>query len=267
MRALITNDDGIDSPGLLALAIAACDAGLDIVVAAPAAEASGSSASIIASEAHAVTAAGGHGRIRVTPRTLAGLDVPAYAVHAAPALIALLAAHNAFGEKPELVLSGINRGANVGRAIIHSGTVGAALTGGVNGARGLAVSLETGDGPPQWISASTMVSRILPAVLTSPVGTVLNFNIPDVTTIDGVDIVEAKLAPFGIVHTTMTKTDDEHVNLKIAEPLDKFEPDTDAALLASGHATITSVIAVREVPGFLTAAAELVATSGGSPSR
>lgn len=263
MRALITNDDGIDSPGLLALAIAACDAGLDVVVAAPAAEASGSSASIIATEAHAVTAAGGHGRIRVTPRTLAGLDIPAFAVHAAPALIALIAAHNAFGEKPDLVLSGINRGANVGHAIIHSGTVGAALTGGVNGARGLAVSLETGEGAPQWVTASTMVARILPAVIASPVGSVLNFNIPDATSIDGIDIVEAKLAPFGIVHTTMTEPDDEHVNLKIAEPLDKFEPDTDAAILASGHATITSITAVREVPGFWAAAAQLVATSAG----
>ncbi|HRN28499.1 MAG TPA: 5'/3'-nucleotidase SurE, partial [Terrimesophilobacter sp.] len=48
MRALITNDDGIDSPGLLALAIAACDVGLDVIVAAPAEEASGSSASITA---------------------------------------------------------------------------------------------------------------------------------------------------------------------------------------------------------------------------
>ncbi|HRQ00895.1 MAG TPA: 5'/3'-nucleotidase SurE, partial [Terrimesophilobacter sp.] len=90
MRALITNDDGIDSPGLLALAIAACDVGLDVIVAAPAEEASGSSASITATEAHAVTAAGGRGRIRVTPRTLAGIDVAAYAVHSAPALIALL---------------------------------------------------------------------------------------------------------------------------------------------------------------------------------
>src|SRR5690554_3817048 len=190
MRALITNDDGIDSPGLLALAIVACDAGLDVVVAAPAAEASGSSASIIATEAHAVTAAGGHGRIRVVPRTLAGLDVPAFAVHAAPALIALLAAHNAFGAKPEVVLSGINRGANVGHAIIHSGTVGAALTGGVNGARGLAVSLETGEGPPQWVAASNVVARVLPSVMESPVGTVINLNIPDVTETADLEIVE-----------------------------------------------------------------------------
>lgn len=267
MRALITNDDGIDSPGLLALAIAACDAGLDIVVAAPAEEASGSSASITATEAHAVTAAGGHGRIRVTPRTLAGTDVPAFAVHAAPALIALLAAHNAFGEKPEVVLSGINRGANVGRAILHSGTVGAALTGGMNGARGLAVSLETGEGPPQWVTASSMVALVLPALLESPLGTVLNFNVPDATSIEGIDIIEAKLAPFGIVHTTMTEPDDEHVNLKIAEPLDKFEPDTDAAILTSGHATITRVSAVQEVPGFWSAALERVSTSGGAPFR
>lgn len=250
MRALITNDDGIDSPGLLALAIAACDAGLDVIVAAPASEASGASASIIATEAHAVTAAGGHGRIRVEPRTLPGIDVAAYAVHAAPALIALLAAHNAFGEKPEIVLSGINRGANVGHAIIHSGTVGAALTGGVNEARGLAVSLETDEGPPQWVAASAVVGRVLPIIMESPVGTVVNLNIPNVTESSDLEIVEAKLAPFGIVHTTMTEAADEHVNLRIAEPSDAFEPDTDYALLEAGHATVTSIIAVREVSDF-----------------
>lgn len=251
MYALITNDDGIDSPGLLALAVAAHASGLDVVVAAPAEEASGSSASITATEASAVTAAGGHGRIRVESRSLPGLDVPAFAVHAAPALIALLAAHAAFGERPDLVLSGINRGANVGRAILHSGTVGAALTGGVNGARGLAISLAvtTGAGPPHWSTASSMVSRVLPLLIESPPGTVLNLNVPDLATSDGLEIVEARLAHFGIVHTTMTEHDEDHVHLIIADPVDEHEADSDAALLANGTATITSITSITEAQG------------------
>lgn len=251
MHALITNDDGIDSPGLLALAVTARESGLDVVVAAPAEEASGSSASITATEASAVTAAGGQGRIRVESRSLPGLDVPAFAVYAAPALIALLAAHAAFGERPDVVLSGINRGANVGRAILHSGTVGAALTGGVNGARGLAVSLavSTGPGPPHWSTASSVVSRVLPLLVESAPGTVLNLNVPDVATGDGLEVVEARLAHFGIVHTTMTEHDEDHVHLMIAEPVDEHEADSDAALLAAGSATVTSITSITEAEG------------------
>ena len=144
-RALITNDDGIASPGLCALARAAIDAGLDVVVAAPHEEASGSSAAITGSNTIAVTGRTEASSIRIEKRELVELPgVAAYSVRAAPGLIALLAAHGAFGAAPDLVLSGINRGANVGRVILHSGTVGAALTGGVNDARGLAVSLEIG---------------------------------------------------------------------------------------------------------------------------
>lgn len=118
---LITNDDGIDSAGLHALAAVAIDEGLEVVVAAPASEASGSSASVIGADHD--------GHVHMSRREIAGLDVPCYAVRAAPALIALIAAHGAFGDVPDAVLSGINRGANIGHAVLHSGTVGAALTG------------------------------------------------------------------------------------------------------------------------------------------
>lgn len=249
MYALITNDDGLDSPGLLALAGAAHASGLDVVVAAPVEEASGSSASITATEASAVTASGGQGSIRVERRTLPGLDAPAFAVHAAPALIVLLAAHRAFGDRaPDLVLSGINRGANVGRAILHSGTVGAALTGGLNGARGLAVSLATDhtDASAHWSSAAAVTSRVLPVLLESPRGTVLNVNVPNVHRPEGLELASARLAPFGIVHTTMVEADRTHVHLVLAESLQAQQADTDAALLEAGVVTITSITGIGE---------------------
>lgn len=221
---------------------------MEAVIAAPVEEASGSSASITASEASAVTAAGGQGRVRVEARAVRGLDVPAFAVYSAPSLISLLAAHGAFGEAPHLVLSGINRGANVGRAILHSGTVGAALTGGVNGARGLAVSLVTGSGPLRWGTAASVVKRVLPLLAESPPGTVLNLNVPDAEAAEEVELVEARLAPFGIVHATMTERSEDHVHLVIADPSEDFGADTDAALLASGHATVTSVTSIIEEP-------------------
>ncbi len=252
LHALITNDDGIDSPGLLALAEAAMASGLDVVVAAPFEEASGSSASITATEASAVTAAGGQGRIRVQRRSLPGLDVPEFAVYAAPALIALLAAHSAFGDRPpDLVLSGINRGANVGRAILHSGTVGAALTGGVNGARGLAVSLATTQrqASPHWSTAASVARRVIPLLTASPAGTVFNLNVPDVEEPGGIEVAEARLAPFGIVHATMTEREEEHVHLVIADSDEEHAADTDAALLGAGAATLTSITGIMEAAG------------------
>ena len=69
-------------------------------------------------------------------------DVPAYGVGGSPGFIALIALHGAFGPPPIVVLSGINRGANAGRAVLHSGTVGAAFTAAANGCRAMAVSLD-----------------------------------------------------------------------------------------------------------------------------
>ncbi|GAA4378264.1 5'/3'-nucleotidase SurE [Agromyces bauzanensis] len=259
MRALITNDDGIDSAGLYALALAACRQGFEVVVAAPAQEASGSSASIIATDSRAVTAAGGRGHIRIEDRTFRGLDVPAHAVHAAPALIALVAAHGAFGPPPDLVLSGINRGANVGRAILHSGTVGAALTGGGSGARALAVSLATGlyPDPPRWSMAAAVTERVLALLAENAPGTILNLNVPNVH--EEPELVEASLAPFGIVHTTVSRRVGDFVSMTIAEPPGAGEEDTDAALLAAGKATLTRLlgIAASPEPVLLTPAVEV----------
>lgn len=241
MRALITNDDGIDSPGLHALAIAAREHGLDVVVAAPARQSSGSSASI--------TAAEDDGRIRIERRELPGLPgIPGFAVQGAPGLIALIASHGAFGDKPELVLSGINHGANVGNAILHSGTVGAALTGGMGGALGLAVSLDVGFDPAafEWDAAARVARGVLPVLLARAPGTVLNLNVPN--TGAAVEVREATLAPFGIVQTTMHRDGDAHVRLAVEDLPNEPVPGSDAALLAEGYATLTSITAVTGIP-------------------
>src|ERR1700753_257076 len=116
MRALITNDDGIDSPGVRILAQVAVAAGLDVTIAAPDSERSGTSAMMSALESG--------GRLLAEERKLDGLEDV-----------------GAFGGRPDIVLSGINRGPNLGRAILHSGTVGAALTGASAGLPGMAFSL------------------------------------------------------------------------------------------------------------------------------
>ncbi len=244
MRALITNDDGIDSPGLAALARAAAEAGLEVVVAAPAHEHSGASASIIATQGAAVTAAGGKGTVRSERRSLPGLEGDAFAVHAAPALITLLALHGSFGPAPDVVLSGINRGANVGSAIMHSGTVGAALTAAAGGVRALAVSLDVGlreDGVAHWATAAAIARRALTTLLGEPAGAVLNLNVPNAPDPEGLALVEAPLAPFGIVQTTMTEVAGDEVRLSIREHRADEAPGSDMERLAAGLATITAV--------------------------
>lgn len=237
---LITNDDGIDSPGLHALAAVAFAEGLDVIVAAPASEASGSSASIIGADAD--------GRIRMERRHIEGLEMPCYAVHAAPALIALIAAHGAFGPVPDAVLSGVNRGANIGRAILHSGTVGAALTGGSTGARGLAVSLDVGMHPVthEWGVAAQITRGVLRSLLDCPGGTVLNLNVPNDGAAGDLAPREATLAPFGIVQTTATEAGEGEVRLTVADLEGAHDPHTDAALLEAGHPTLTAITAVGE---------------------
>jgi len=240
-RTLITNDDGIDAPGLHALARAAQAAGLDVTVAAPMRQSSGTSASIVAAEEG--------GRIAIERRELPGLDgVPAFAVRGGPGLVALIAAHGAFGEPAELVLSGVNHGANVGRAILHSGTVGAALTGGLNGAWGEAVSLDVGMNPVEfhWDAAAAVAIELLPFLLGRPRGTVVNLNVPNAPSHRGV--VEAALAPFGIVQTTLTERDAGHIRLAVEDLPNTPEPGSDAAYLAEGWVTLTGLDPVSHVP-------------------
>ena len=135
MKVLVTNDDGVGSPGLHALARALVDAGHDVVVVAPDRDYSGSGAAI--GHLHA------DDHIDVAPVELPGLSgVPAYAVDGPPGLCVLTARLGGFGDPPDVVVSGINPGCNTGRAVLHSGTVGAALTGANFGVRGLAVSID-----------------------------------------------------------------------------------------------------------------------------
>ncbi|MFE2756499.1 5'/3'-nucleotidase SurE [Actinosynnema sp. NPDC059335] len=242
MRALITNDDGIDSPGLLALARGAVAHGWTTVVAAPARESSGTSAGL--------TAAEDDRRVQVARRELPGLpDVPAYAVAAHPGFIALVASQGAFGDPPDVVLSGVNRGANVGRAVLHSGTVGAALTAAINGARAMAVSLDVGldlDVPHHWDTAVAVAAGLFDRLAALPVGSVLNVNVPNRPEAGAPR--RAGLAEFGAVRTRIKDSDDGSITLAAVVVEDELAPGTDAALLAEGRATVTPLRSVAEDP-------------------
>lgn len=246
IRALVTNDDGIDAPGLGVLAAAALGAGWDVVVAAPVRESSGTSASLVAVQ----DGESAPMEQRILPE-LAG--IPAYAVGAHPGFIVLAAMHGAYGPPPDVVLSGVNHGANVGRAILHSGTVGAALTGSLHGARSMAVSLAVRTElrqPPHWETAAAVVRAMLPLLAELAEGSALNVNVPDLPLSGLGALVRRPLARAGITQTRI-----EHIERfgrrqlqRVAVPLsDNPEPDTDLAALAAGHPTISEIQSVEDV--------------------
>ena len=244
MHALVTNDDGIDSPGLLVLAKAALAAGLDVVVAAPAQQCSGASA--------AITAVRREGRTVVERRELPGLpDVPAWAVDAQPGHIVVAALTGWFDPCPDLVLSGVNHGANVGRAVLHSGTVGAVLTAAVHDVRGLAVSLDVAlhpNGERHWDAATAHVGRVLDLLLDAPASTVLSLNVPDRPVEEHSELRPARLAEFGTVQARVDEVDDGSLRLGEIEVGTEPEEGTDSALLAAGHPTLTALRSVTEDP-------------------
>jgi 5'-nucleotidase len=183
VRILVTNDDGIDSVGLHVLARAMRPYG-DVVVIAPDAEYSGASAAFGA--LHKI-------QPEVCHRQLDGID-ETWAVTGPPALCVMFARLGAFGPPFNLIVSGINPGANVGRSVYHSGTVGATLTGRNGGVSGVAVSQSVtafgveGQGwdemlvNQQWETAATVagavVERLVAELPTEPV--VVNLNVPNV---------------------------------------------------------------------------------------
>ncbi|MBH0121221.1 5'/3'-nucleotidase SurE [Rhodococcus sp. HM1] len=239
MRALVTNDDGIDSRGLGVLARLAVEAGLDVVVAAPHTERSGASASL--------TALAEDGRLAVTERQWPDLpEVPIRAVEASPALIGFVAAHGAFGPAPDVVLSGINHGPNTGHAILHSGTVGAALTAATHGALALAVSVASAD-PQHWDTAEQVSRRALEWVIESGQrGSVLNINVPDVPPDEFRGLRLAPLAAFGAVQADIGEIGKEFVTVTFREIRADERDETDAGLVAQGWATATALRAPVE---------------------
>jgi 5'-nucleotidase len=182
VRILVTNDDGVSAPGLAALTRALVrwtkEAGSDgpgapheIVVVAPSSNYSGAGA--------AVGSVTDGTAIPYQRAVVEGAEaVEAYGLDASPALSVIAGALGAVGPKPDLVLSGINHGVNVGRSVLHSGTVGAALTASQLGISALAVSLRAGADPDPWESAADLAVALVPLLAAAPVRTVLNLNVP-----------------------------------------------------------------------------------------
>ena len=163
MRILVSNDDGIYSPGLLALARVAQKFG-DVRIVAPDVEQS--------SMSHAITAT----RPLLYRRTpISGFD--AYRVNGTPADCVALGMFN--WEEVDLVVSGINLGTNLGNALWHSGTLAAAKQGALHGIRGIAFSTPVTDDEPNFDVVSIWAEKALAALIPQKDLPLLNVNIPE----------------------------------------------------------------------------------------
>jgi 5'-nucleotidase len=198
VRILVTNDDGVSAPGLAALTRAlvawneSSHHGHQIVVAAPSSNYSGAGAAVGSVTDHTV--------IGYQRAVVAGAEsVEAYGLDASPALSVIAGALGAMGPKPDLVLSGINHGVNVGRSILHSGTVGAALTASQLGISALAVSLRAGATPDPWESAADLAIALIEPLCEAPTRTVLNLNVPALPLVEIRGVRWARVSGAGLI--------------------------------------------------------------------
>jgi len=162
MRILLTNDDGVGAEGLAAMA-EALSQGHDIRVVAPDRERSGVS--------HALTL-GSPGRIRK-------IAEGRYSCSGTPTDCVILTLLGAIGFEPEIVVSGINRGPNIGTDIVYSGTCGAARQAVITGLPGIAVSCASFEEPLGYEAAASFVRENLEALASLCKGDVfINVNAP-----------------------------------------------------------------------------------------
>jgi 5'-nucleotidase len=224
MRILITNDDGIYSPGIAALAQVATKFG-EVRVVAPDVEQS--------SMGHAITAS----RplfYKKSPIHFEGIE--AYRVNGTPADCVALGSH-LWIEQPDVVLSGINLGLNLGNSMWHSGTLAGAKQAALLGMKGIAFSTSVGKSEPDFKHLAPYVEKCLEMLLRDKELTLINVNLPpnptevrwtrqsvrqyDGKVVPGVD-------PMGRKHYWFT-----------VRPLEPADEGTDRWAIENGFASIT----------------------------
>lgn len=232
MRILLSNDDGVTAPGLAALRAAVADMG-EVTVVAPASPQSAAG--------HAITV---HGPLEVRHVDVGG-DPPfrAISVEGRPADCVRLAIRTLLEAPPDLVLAGINEGANVGINVFYSGTVAAAAEGAMCGFAAVAFSAGTTGGPIDYARAGRLCRSVLDALLAGGLtrGDLMNVNLPALRGSGprGLRFVPQSTAGMEDFYHGDT---DEHGRGSYQLGSDyRFEhqADTDVAALAEGYITVT----------------------------
>jgi len=230
MRILLSNDDGVYSPGLAALEQQLRHLG-EVFVAAPATEQSGV----------------GHSITYLTPLLCKSIHREgrhwAWAVEGSPADCVKLAIVELCPWQPDLVVSGINSGLNAGINVLYSGTVAAAIEGAFFGITSIAVSMEHSEDPDTQ-AAAVVARNVIDGIVSRPQsrGKLFNVNIPTHATTHP---AEVKVVPMGLSQYGRRyekRTDPGGRNYYWALWSDPTEPppeESDVTQLRAGHVTIT----------------------------
>lgn len=259
---MITNDDGYAARGIRVLTAAiarwaeqsSSSAPHEVIVLAPNTNFSGAAAAV--GEVYSRTGID-YQRVELDMAP----HVEAYALDASPALCTIVGCLGGLGAAPDLVVSGINHGVNVGRSVLYSGTVGAILAAGQLGLSGLAVSMQSKRDAPLHAAARLAVA-VLDQLLIAPARTLLSLNVPALELSEIKGLRRGRISQAGLIKATgalavaaggplgLGESGSLALTLGSAVPalgdVSDEEPDDDGALIAAGYASLTALRGVHE---------------------
>jgi 5'-nucleotidase len=229
MKILVSNDDGIYSPGILALAQAMSEIADEVMVVAPDVEQS--------AVGHGITV---RRPLRYKETTLElPKNVRAYRVDGTPADCVVLGVLSE-EQKPDIVVSGINLGSNLGYDVTHSGTIAAAIEGMTLGVPSIAFSLRSSEADFDFTHGAAYAKQLVPHIAEHglPARTLLNVNIP-VGKPNGVRLARQSTHSW---EDTLVKRDDPYgipYYWVYGVPTAEREPDTDYTTVEDGYISVT----------------------------
>lgn len=232
MHILLTNDDGIFAPGLAALYKYLVRLG-DVTVAAPADVQSGAGHSISLQE------------IQCEQLSIMG-KFDGYSVSGSPADCVKLAVNELIGshKKIDLVVSGMNHGANVGINVFYSGTVAGAIEGAFYNLPAIAVSAAF-DEPMQFDAAANHAIGVIEQLIDIPAGKVVSVNIPKLSKGDPKGVLVTPQSTYGFDENYEVRTNDNGETIYQLTGGTHRDPKTeewmDTTALMAGYITVTSL--------------------------
>ena len=230
MKVYITNDDGIEAAGIRALGRVVRSSGYDVTVVAPHINHSGKSQSITFDRP-----------LAAMPYSMDG-DVEAYRVSGTPADCVRLVMAGAFGDVPDIILSGVNHGANMGPDVYLSGTVGAARQAALSRIPAIAWSTDNLDEDALIEMLAQYLEPVVAMALSNP-GTLYNVNFPEV---GGASSALTKVSgPWYRERVTLVGPSDVILTREVRE--DGIDAGSDVACVRSGMTSISPIVVAAAV--------------------
>jgi 5'/3'-nucleotidase len=229
-RILLSNDDGVHATGLKLLEEVALTLSDDVWVVAPEAEQSGAS----------------HSLTMRRPLRMRHVSERHYAVDGTPTDSVLLAVQHVLKDRrPDLVLSGINRGANLGEDVTYSGTCAAAMEATLLGIPAIALSQHADHShPTKWATAERYAAEVIRQLVAVawPPDVFINVNFPDVTaaSVKGVHVVaQGRRKPAGSIEERIDPRGNPYYWIGLNREVDPVLEETDIAAVRDGFVSVT----------------------------